>query len=218
MKKKFWLWERDGVFYLDDAQTRKKECLHTRDRKEAERIRAARNEAATRPLLGIALAKAYLSAHDAEVGKRTWQDVIDRFCASGGAQTQKDRRLVAKRKPQCYLQNVKLIETTADDLMKILNEGGVMTNAFVRSIHNLAIGLGWLPMPILPPKLWPTVETKEKRGIAVEEHEKIISTEKNQERKLYYQVLWEIGAAQSDGAALTAEKVDWKGRILSYSA
>ena len=36
----------------------------------------------------MALAKAYLSAHDAEIAKRTWQDVIDRFCALGKPQTQ----------------------------------------------------------------------------------------------------------------------------------
>jgi hypothetical protein len=34
---------------------------------------------------------------------------------------------------------MKVIETTADDLMKILKAGGVMTNAFVRGLHNLAV-------------------------------------------------------------------------------
>jgi integrase len=216
MKKRYWLWERDGVFYLDDALTRKKESLHTRNRDEAERIRAARNEAVARPTLGVALAKAYLSAHDSEVAKRTWQHVIDRYCASGKPQTQKDRRLVAGRQPQRQLREMKLIETTADDLMNILNAGGVMTNCYVRGLHNLALGLGWLPMPILPPKLWPTVETKPKRGITFEEHVKLTSTEINQERRLYYELLWEIGAAQSDAALLKAEDINWDGPTLSF--
>lgn len=216
MKKRYWLWERNGVFYLDDSVTRKKESLHTRDRREAERIRDARNEAVARPTLGIALAKAYLSAHDSEVAKRTWQDVIDRLCAQGKPQTQEHRRRVSNRQPQSLLKNMKVIETTADDLMKILKAGGVMTNAFLRGLHNLAVGVGWLPMPILPPKLWPTIEAKPKRGVTTEEHEKIISTECNQERKLYYKMLWEIGAAQSDGASLTAENIDWKDRTLSF--
>lgn len=216
MKKRYWLWERDGVFYLDDALTRKKESLHTRDRNEAERIRAARNEAVARPTLGIALAKAYLSAHDSEVAKRSWQEVIERYCSTGKEQTQKDRRLVANRKPQCLLREMKLIETTADDLMNILNAGGVMTNCYVRGLHNLALGLGWLPMPILPPKLWPEIQTKPKRGITAQEHEKIISTEVNGERKLYYEALWEIGAAQSDAALLKAENIDWGEKTLSF--
>ena len=67
MKMRFWLWQRNGTFYLQDAETRQKESLHTRDRHEAERIRNARNDAATRPVLGMALAKAYLTAHDADI-------------------------------------------------------------------------------------------------------------------------------------------------------
>ena len=153
MKKRYWLWERNGIFYLDDAVTRQKESLHTRDRHEAERLRDTRNEAVGRPTLGIALAKAYLSAHDSEIAKRTWQDVIDRLCAHGKPQTQEHRRLVSNRQPQSLLKNMKVIETTADDLMKILKAGGVMTNAYVRGLHNLAVGLGWLPMPIVPPKI-----------------------------------------------------------------
>ncbi|HEU6448285.1 MAG TPA: tyrosine-type recombinase/integrase [Verrucomicrobiae bacterium] len=216
MKKRFWLWERNGVFYLDDSVTRKKISLHTRDSKEAERIRDARNEAEARPTLSVQLAKAYLSAHDAESGKRTWQDVIDRYCSIGKEVTQRDRRRVSNRKPQCYLKTKKLLETTADDLLEILEEGGVMTNCFVRGLHNLAVGVGWLPMPILAPKMWPKVTTKLKRGITADEQEKIISTENNKERKLYYQLLWEIGAAQSDGASLTNENINWKERTLSY--
>jgi len=74
----------------------------------------------------------------------------------------------------------------------------------VRGLHNLAVGVGWLPMPILASKMWPKVTTKLKRGITTEEQKKIISTESNKERKLYYQLLWEIGASQSDAAALTS--------------
>ena len=47
-----------------------------------------------------------------------------------------------------------------------------------------ALGFGWLAWPILPPKMWPTVETKKKRAITREEHERIIATEKNPDRRL----------------------------------
>jgi hypothetical protein len=39
--------------------------------------------------------------------------------------------------------------------------------------------------------LWPAVETKKKRGITLEEHQRIIAAEKNVERRLYYEFLWE---------------------------
>jgi integrase len=69
---------------------------------------------------------------------------------------------------------------------------------------------------VLPAKKWPKIHFRAKRGITLEEHEKIISTEKNVERRLYYQMLWEIGASQSDAAALCAGNVDSKKQSLAY--
>ena len=85
---------------------------------------------------------------------------MNEFCRRGKQQTQEDRRRVAMRRPQNLLRTLKLVETTADDVMSVLKAGGAMTNAFVRCLHNLALGLGWLPWPILPSKLWPVVEAK----------------------------------------------------------
>lgn len=216
MKKRFWLWKRKGVYYLQDAETRQKESLHTRDRAEAERIRNARNDAVNRPVLGMALAKAYLTAHDAEIAKRTWQDVIDNFCSRGKEHTQDRRKRAFRSKCFDHIRSLKLIETSADDFFAVLEGGGVMAHCLLRCLHNLAEGLGWMPWPVLPRKLWPEIHTKPKRGITADEHERIISTEKNAERRLYYELLWEIGAAQSDGASLTAENIDWENRILSF--
>ena len=61
MKQRYWLFRRGSTFYLQDAQTGKKESLRTRDPRQAERLRAARNETAEKPLLGLTLGKAYLS-------------------------------------------------------------------------------------------------------------------------------------------------------------
>jgi integrase len=91
-----------------------------------------------------------------------------------------------------------------------------MTHAFLRCVHNLALGLGWLPWPVLPPRLWPAVHTKPKRGITLEEHNRILAAEQNTERRHYYELVWEIGAAQIDAASLRAENIDWETRLLSY--
>jgi len=45
VKQRYWLWKRDGVYYLDDELTRKKESRKTSDREEAEKIREVRNAA-----------------------------------------------------------------------------------------------------------------------------------------------------------------------------
>ena len=176
----------------------------------------ARNEAVRCPVLNLAMAKVYMSAHDPKTLERTWGDVMDEFCSRGKPATQKDRWLVAQRQPQRQLRNLKLVETTADNFIRVLDAGGAMTNAFVRCLHNLALGLGWLPWPILPSKLWPVVRKKARRGITREEHRRIIAAEKNVERRNYYEFLWETGAAQSDAAEFCAEQIDWQRRILSY--
>jgi hypothetical protein len=82
-KQRFWLYRREGIYYLHDSQTRKRESLNTRNRRKAEQIRLARNEVSDRPQVGMALAKAYLTAQDPEVLKRTWQQVIGEFCSRG---------------------------------------------------------------------------------------------------------------------------------------
>ena len=215
-KQRFWLYRRDGIYYIHDSETGERASLNTRSKQEAEQIRTTRNMTVACPVIGMSLAKAYLTSQDPKLLARTWQDVIDAFCSRGKPQTQADRRRVSNRRPQNLLRNMKLIETSADDLLKILKDGGAMTNAFVRCLHNLAVGYGWLPWPILPHKMWPDVTKKKKRAISKEEHERIIAAEKNPARRLYYEILWETGAAQTDAAQLRAEYVDWQRRILSY--
>jgi integrase len=61
------------------------------------------------------------------------------------------------------------------------------------------------------------VAPKEKRGIKLDEHEAIMAAEENAERRNYYQMLWETGAAQSDAAALSARNIDWRTNTLTYT-
>jgi len=67
-----------------------------------------------------------------------------------------------------------------------------------------------LPWPIIPSKLWPAASSKDKRAIPFEEHQRIIQNEANKERRRYYELLWSIGASQSDAANLNAENLDWE--------
>lgn len=63
--------------------------------------------------------------------------------------------------------------------MNVLRDGGVMVNPTLRCLQNLAVGLGWLPLPILPSKLWPAQRLKKKRGVTWAEHQRIIEAERN---------------------------------------
>ena len=215
-KQRYWLYQRGGLFYLHDSETNKRESLHTRSRREAEKIRIARNEAAANPRLGFALARALITSHDAELPKREWQDVFVEYCGRGKPQTQEHRKQVLARKAFDSLRHKKLIETTSDDFIRMLATSGAQVHHNLRCLQNLAVGLGWLPWAVLPPKLWPLLRAKKKRGITAQEHQRIIEAEGNSERKLYYELLWETGAAQSDAAQFRPDSFDWEKGILSY--
>jgi len=51
----------------------------------------------------------------------------------------------------------------------------------------------------------------------VEEHQKIITSEVNPERKTLYQLCWHLGASQGDIASLKREDVDWIDGTVSFT-
>jgi integrase len=92
----------------------------------------------------------------------------------------------------------------------------VATNVFLRRIHNFALDMGWLPWPVLPKKQWSQVEYGAKRAITREEHQRIVEREQNSERRSFYELCWLLGGSQGDIASLSAEDIDWEGRVVSY--
>jgi hypothetical protein len=54
--------------------------------------------------------------------------------------------------------------------LKVLENGSISTNVYLRRIHNFALDMNWLPWPVLPKKRWSAVRFKEKRGITLKEH------------------------------------------------
>ncbi|MDB6028306.1 MAG: hypothetical protein JWM68_4529 [Verrucomicrobiales bacterium] len=216
MRNQFKLYNRNGVFYAEHIQSGKQESLRTKDKDQAERLVTAKNEAAQMPMLIREVGKAYLTASDPMLAIRTWKVAMDELASHGGESSRLRCQREMESKPFRRIQKSIIIETTADDLKGVLNAGRSSTNNYLRRLHNLALGLGWLHWQIIPIKLWPKPAKKEKRGITLDEHNKIIGAEQNEERRNYYKMLWEIGAAQTDCSLLTAENVNWQTRVLSY--
>ncbi len=77
MKPRFTLFRRGRTFYCQDTIDGRQTSLRTTDEGEANILLHARNEAYRQPTLNLHIARAYLSATDPEVGKRTWQSVMD---------------------------------------------------------------------------------------------------------------------------------------------
>ena len=183
MSDRYRLVRRGNRFYAVDRQTCCRESLGTDDRSTAKKLLAARNETARCANLNLAIGRTYLSAHDPALIGRKWSQVMEEFCQRGKEHTHKRRLRAMKSGPFLRLRDKKLVETTADQVREVLRMGGSSTNHFLRCLHNLALGLGWLPAPIIPAKLWPAPQRKERRGITQAEHETIIRSEGNEERR-----------------------------------
>ena len=76
--------------------------------------------------------------------------------------------------------------------------------------------MSWLPWPVIPKRQWPKVQFTNKRGITFEEHQAILTSEANPERRAFYEMAWHTGAAQSDLAELGAENVDRENQVIRF--
>lgn len=215
MQNRYILFRRGHVFYCEDRATGQQKSLQTRDESEARRILQAKNDAVKLPQMNLVMAKTYLSAQDPKMTTRTWADVMLRFCDRTNPKTRMRHERVVRTEPMQFLKSKPLIETTADDFLAALKLGSNSTIAFLQTMHNDALGMGWLPAPILPRKLWPKMTKKPKRAITETEHITLMSGV-DDEWRLYLQLLWFTGAAQTDAANLTHENIDWQNRVLRY--
>ena len=216
MKSRFILFKRAGVFYTEDTVTWKQHSLRTKDEAEAQVLLNAKNESFRQPVLNLHIARAYLTASDPAMQTRTWQSVMDQMQTHGKDSSKTRCTRAMKSKAFDGLRRKCVMETNAEDFLAILKGGKVSVIHYLRRLHNLALSLGWLAVPVLAPGLWPKPQFKAKRGITLAEHRRILAAEMNPERNLFYQMLWEIGASQSDAAALTVENIDWSTRTLTY--
>lgn len=216
MKTKYTLFRRGDVFYSQDSATGKQTSLRTKDEAEALQLLNARNEAQRQPVLNLHLARAYLTASDPAFVERTWQSVMDQLQSRGQDSSRERYASVFKSSAFDGLRNKRLMETTADDFFAVFKDGKVSIVYFLKRLHNFALSLGWIALPIVAPYLWPKYEAKDRRGITLDEHQSLLAKEKHAEWKLFLELLWETGAAQSDAANFKAEDIDWQTRTISY--
>ena len=218
MKQRFRLYRRKqgGRFYLQDALTGKQESLQTTDRSEAMRLLHARNEAVQQPGVGFQIARAYLVASDSAIATRTWQEVMDGTVKTKQGVTRERWEAAIRQKALDSLRVLRVMETRPEHFLEVLAAGTVATNVYLRRVHHFAMAMTWLPWPVLSKRQWPAIRYQAKRAITAAEHQRIVAGESNAERKAFYEMAWQVGAAQIDLAALQAEDVDWQGRIISF--
>ena len=218
MKNRYRVFRRGwGTYYCEDLVTKSQTSLKTRNKDEAFRIVAAKNETQDAPAFSLHLARVYWKAGDPAAAKRTWQHVMDEIPKLKRGET-KNRWLTAiKDKALDSIRDRIVLETQAEHFLKVLENGSISTNIYLRRIHNFALDMSWLPWPVLPKTRWPVIRFKEKRGITLTEHLAIVARELNPERKAFYQLAWHLGASQSDVAFLEAKNIDWEDKVISFA-
>ena len=216
MKNRFILFQRSGIFYCEDTSTGKQTSLRTRDRADAQRLLAAKNEASHQPAMNLQIAQVYLQHGDPAMATRTWQEVMTQIVSTKTGSTQLRWQSAIKDTALDGLRQRRLIDTTAEHFLSALKIGTLSTNVYLRRIHHYAVTMHWLPWPVLSKRNWPRVRYNEKRAITLDEHQKILAREQNPDKRAYYQLLWHLGGAQTDIATLKAEDVDWTNRTIAY--
>jgi integrase len=208
---------RGGAFYCVDSTTGKRTSLQTGSEEEAQQIIQAKNQAERQPVLNLQIAKAYLAGTDSGISQRTWQQALDAITDSKQGANQLRWQRAAKDKAFDLIRERVIIETPGEIFLKVLRQGTVSTNIYLRRLHNFCLDMNWLPWPIIPKRQWPSISFKDKRGITWEEHQKILAGESNAELRAYYELLWHIGGSQTDMASLCAEDIDWTHQTLAYA-
>jgi len=219
MQERFRMFRRaGGNFYSRDKITGRSESLRTSDRTQAKQLLAARNQAAAQPQLNRTMAKAYLSAKSPDLLTRTWADVMEHYTASGVESTRKRKATAFRSRPFTLLRGVTLMDTEAAHLLAVLEHErtGNSTHHYLRRLHNYALHLGWLLMPVMADAAWPEVRRRKFAAITQEEHRRIVERELMLERKLYYEMLWETGGSQSDIAALHWNQIDLVNETIRF--
>src|SRR5476649_796665 len=179
MNQRFIIFPRKGIYYCEDKTTGKQTSLRTKDEAEALTLLHAKNESFRQPVLNLQIARTYLTACDPALSARTWQHVMEQIISTKTESTRERWQYASQDKAFDSIRHRKLIETSSEHFLEVLKCGTVSTNVYLRRVHNYAIGMNWLPWPVLPKLLWPSVQYKDKRAITLEEHQKIINRERN---------------------------------------
>jgi len=219
MKDRYSLYRRsNGIYYAQDTVSRHQESLKTRHKSAALRLMAAKNQAVAQPALNLAMAKTYMQGKSPEFATRTWAEVITEIAYNYHGPTLERWLRVTRSKPFDVIRNLKLVETDSPHFLQVLRHprAGNSTNLWLRRLHNYTLDMGWLLMPVLPRAGWPKIKHNTRYAVTASEHEMIVAAEMNQERRLYYQLLWETGGSQSDIACLSWANVDTEQEMIFY--
>jgi hypothetical protein len=132
MKPRYRVFRRGwGTYYCEDLLTKKQETLKTRDKNEAFRLVAAKNETEEAPAFSLHLARVYWKAGDPAAATRAWQFVMDEMGKLKKGATHERWLRAVKDKAFDSIRNLPIIETRPEHLLRVLEEGKAGRNEVI---------------------------------------------------------------------------------------
>ena len=227
--------ERNTWVAREKGGKRRRMNLNTADEATAELLLKKKLGLVNTPqenLEHLMLGKAHLNLSNPELTEHTFEKLFKRWhSAKHLEESTKDRRKgEVKRSIFALVKNYKLCDPRAKAIIEAnVDELGIFARESLGELQRLAQSLGWLQTQFVTPALI-KVSAKERRktrAITREEHEAFVAHERaaanrpnakyGTERADYYELLFLTGAAQSDGANLTSDNVDWKAKELVFA-
>src|ERR1035438_9799133 len=130
-----------GMWYAFDTVTGNSVSLKTRVRAEAVQKVNAMNETERQPGISLGLAKVYLNAADPKLATRTWQEVMENIVTKKTDETLRRWDTAIKDKNFDCIRRLSVCETRPEHFDRVLADGKVSTNVYLRRIHNHALGM-----------------------------------------------------------------------------
>src|ERR1035438_7998615 len=115
MNQRFIMFRRGAVFYCEDTETGKQLSLRTRDKAAAGTLLHAKNESLRQPVLNRQIARAYLTACDPQIAKRTWQEVMDEIPKLKNGSTRVRWESAVKSKAFDTIRKLVVLETRSEE-------------------------------------------------------------------------------------------------------
>ena len=180
----------------------------------------------------LELGKAHLNLSNPELTEHTFEQLFKLWWSPEHLEesTTERRKGEVGRGVFALIKKYKLCDPRAKVIIEAhVGELGIFARESLGELQRLAFSFGWLQTQFVTPALIKVngKERRKTRAITREEHEAFVAHERaaanrpnakyGTERADYYQLLFLTGAAQTDGANLTSDNVDWKKKELIFA-
>jgi integrase len=214
--KSYRMFKRGNRFYAEHRVTGEQKSLKTSNKEHAEDLLFALNKSGESASKDRDLAMVFLSRADPQATTRTWSDLFEAFTENRKESCRERVRRAFRSDSLCQVRNLKLVDTVPHKFIAVLRQTSRSTQYHVRLAFNHGVKLRWVDKDLIEQSLWPKVRWNHFRAITKEEHEKILESTEDPERRNFYELCWHLGASQGDAANLDASNIDWNQRLLIY--